>query len=71
MVDTILGPKILGDSTGLKPLDVIFAILVGGALFGVPGMFLGVPFYAVIKNIINAILTRRYNQKYPQDEQPP
>ena len=43
-----LGPKILGESTGLKPLWVIFAIVVGGALFGVLGMFLGVPVMAVI-----------------------
>ena len=41
-----LGPKILGESTGLKPLWVIFAIVVGGAIFGVLGMFLGVPVMA-------------------------
>ena len=47
-----LGPKILGDSTGLKPLWVIFAIVVGGAMFGVLGMFLGVPTMAVICYIL-------------------
>ena len=36
-----LGPKILGDQTGIKPLWVIFGITVGGAYFGVMGMFLG------------------------------
>ena len=48
-----LGPKILGDSTGLKPLWVIFAIVVGGAMFGVLGKFLGVPTMAVICYILN------------------
>lgn len=48
-----LGPKILGDKTGLKPLWVIFSITVGGALFGVLGMFLGVPCVAVLSYILN------------------
>lgn len=60
----ILGPKILGDSTGLKPIDVIFAIIVGGALFGVLGMFLGVPVFAVIKTMVNAVVNKRYDKKY-------
>ena len=51
-----LGPKILGESTGLKPLWVIFAIVVGGALFGVLGMFLGVPVMAVICYITNLVV---------------
>lgn len=44
----ILGPKILGDSTGLSPFWVMFAIFVGGGLFGFAGMLLGVPVFAVI-----------------------
>ena len=48
--------KILGESTGLKPLWVIFAIVVGGALFGVLGMFLGVPVMAVICYITNLVV---------------
>lgn len=48
-----LGPKILGDRTGLKPLWVIFSITVGGSLFGVLGMFLGVPVVAVFSYILN------------------
>lgn len=51
-----LGPKILGDKTGLSPLWVIFAITVGGSLFGVLGMFLGVPCIAVISYILNRII---------------
>lgn len=44
----IIGPKILGDSTGLSAFWVVFAILVGGGLFGFMGMILGVPAFAVI-----------------------
>lgn len=44
----ILGPKILGDSTGLSSFMVIVAIMIGGGLFGVPGMIVGVPVCAVI-----------------------
>jgi hypothetical protein len=44
----ILGPNILGDSTGLSALWVVFAITLGGGLFKVPGMILGVPTFAVI-----------------------
>lgn len=44
----IIGPKILGDSTGLSPFWVMFAIFVGGGLFGFAGMLLGVPIFAVV-----------------------
>jgi len=60
----ILGPKILGDSTGLSPLGVVFSIIVGGAVFGVLGMFLGVPVFAVIVNLLSRFMNRKYNEKY-------
>lgn len=59
----ILGPKILGDSTGLKPLWIIFAITVGGAYFGVLGMFLGVPIVAVISYLLNTFISKRLKNK--------
>lgn len=43
----IIGPTILGDSTGLASFWVMFAILVGGGLFGFLGMVLGIPLFAV------------------------
>jgi predicted PurR-regulated permease PerM len=58
-----LGPKILGDSTGLKPIWVIFAIIVGGAYFGVFGMFLGVPVAAVFAYLINTIIKERLKKR--------
>lgn len=48
----IIGPKILGDSTGLSSFWVVFAILVFGGLWGFPGMLLGVPVMAVIYYIV-------------------
>ncbi len=44
----IIGPKILGKTTRLASFWVMFAIIVGGGLFGFPGMILGVPLFAVI-----------------------
>lgn len=48
----IINPKIIGDSLQLSPILVIFAVTVGGAYFGVLGMFLGVPIITVLKLII-------------------
>ena len=59
----ILGPMILGDSTGLNSFWVIVAILVGGAFFGVPGMFLGVPVFACIYTAIHFFASRRLGKK--------
>ncbi|MCR5368416.1 AI-2E family transporter [Eubacterium sp.] len=52
----ILGPLILGDSTGLSGLWVMVAILVGGNLFGFIGMLLGVPVLACVYALINVII---------------
>lgn len=52
----IIGPKILGDSTGLNSFWVVFAILIGGGLFGILGMILGVPVFAVIYYIARQII---------------
>ncbi|MBR1391726.1 MAG: AI-2E family transporter [Lachnospiraceae bacterium] len=49
----IIGPKILGNSTGLTSFWVVFAIVVGGGLFGFAGMLLGVPTFAVIYYLVN------------------
>ena len=54
----IIGPKILGDTTGLSSLWVIIAILVGGGFFGVKGMFFGVPVCACLYSFVS-FLTRR------------
>ncbi|SET28241.1 AI-2E family transporter [[Clostridium] polysaccharolyticum] len=58
-----LGPKILGESTGLKPIWVIFAITIGDAYFGVLGMFLGVPIVAVLAFLLNEFMNRKLKKK--------
>lgn len=59
----IIGPKILGDSTGLSAFWVVFAILVGGGLFGIIGMILGVPTFAVLYYIAGVFVNNRLERK--------
>lgn len=58
-----LGPKILGNSTGLRPLWIIFAITFGGWAAGAVGMFLGVPTVAVIAFLLNKVVNRKLAKK--------
>lgn len=55
----ILGPKILGDRTGLSAIWVLVAIVVGGGLFGFPGMILGVPTFAVLYELVRQWVNKR------------
>ena len=47
--DNVLVPKIMGDSVGVSPIGVMFAVFAGGELFGLPGLILGIPAAALIK----------------------
>lgn len=58
-----LGPKILGDSTGLRPLWIIFAITVGGWVAGPIGMFLGVPVVAVFAYLVERAIDAKLAKK--------
>ncbi len=58
-----LGPRILGETVGLRPLWIIFAITVGGSIGGVVGMFLGVPVVAVLAYLFDKLLTRLVKKK--------
>ena len=51
----VIGPKILGDSTGLSALWVMFGILLFGGLWGIAGMLVGVPLMAVIYDIVRQL----------------
>lgn len=53
----ILGPKILGDSTGLSSFWVLFSILLFGGLFGFVGMIVGVPTFAVFYKLVTELVT--------------
>lgn len=59
----ILGPKILGDSTGLSAIWVLVSIIVGGGLFGFAGMVVGVPTFAVLYSLTSEFLKNRLREK--------
>ena len=59
----ILGPKILGDATGISSFWVIVAILVGGGFAGVLGMFIGVPVFACIQELLKFLMDRRLRKR--------
>ncbi|MCZ0688652.1 AI-2E family transporter [[Ruminococcus] gnavus] len=64
----IIGPKILGDSTGLSAFWVVFSILFGGGMFGFVGMILGVPTFAVIYYIVKMLVNHQLeNHTLPTD----
>lgn len=72
----IIAPKILGDNTGVSSLCVIIAITICGSIWGVPGMILGVPLFAVVIEWIKRLLELRLKEKgkstdtrayYPRD----
>lgn len=59
----ILGPKILGNSTGLSAFWVVFSILLGGGMFGFIGMVMGVPTFAVLYYLVNMFLNQKLEKK--------
>lgn len=59
----IIGPKILGGSTGLSGFWVIFAITIFGGVMGIPGMIIGVPVFAVIYAMVRSIVNRQLEKK--------
>ena len=78
----VIGPRILGDSTGLSALWVMFGILLFGGIWGILGMLIGVPLMAVIYDIIRQLTFKgmrergygaqvdAYMKKYHPEEQP-
>lgn len=63
----IINPKILGNKLKISPLLVIFAVSVGGAYFGIWGMFLSVPIIAVIKLVLTDYIEYRNRLKDRQE----
>jgi predicted PurR-regulated permease PerM len=59
----VIGPKILGNSTGLSSLGVIISIVIMSSYFGIIGMILGVPIFAVVVAIFKEILEDRLYEK--------
>lgn len=64
----IIGPKILGDSIGISAFWILFALLVAGKFFGIVGMVVGVPIFAIIYSIIKEIVEAKLRAKgLPED----
>lgn len=59
----IIGPTILGDTTGLSEFWVILALMLGGGLWGLPGMIIGVPLFAVLYYVSKRIVERILRKK--------
>ena len=64
----IINPKIVGQSLKVSPLLVIFAITVGGAYFGMLGMFLAVPVSAVVRILVEDYVNWKLSEKKKQSE---
>jgi predicted PurR-regulated permease PerM len=58
-----LDPKIVGENVGVSPFWIITSVTVGGNLFGIPGMILGVPVVVLIKTIIEESIEMRLIEK--------
>jgi len=63
----LIYPHVVGNSVGLSGLWVMFAIFVGGGLFGFLGIFLGVPMFAVIYRLISEYINNRLQKKALQE----
>ena len=59
----VIGPAILGNSLGLKPIWIVFSVTVGGGLFGLVGMIAGVPAFTVIYTLFKRCVSRRLQTK--------
>ena len=60
----VIGPKILGDNIGVSSFCVMISIVIMGNLFGVVGMIIGVPLFAVIIEFVGEFLDKRLRQKH-------
>ena len=61
-----ISPKIIGDKVGLSPILIILGIVLGGGLFGILGMILGIPTIALIKTLLERFMDRRTKDKQLQ-----
>ena len=63
-----ISPQIMGKSLHIHPITIIFILITAGSLFGVPGVILGIPGYAILKVIVSHFYTlfkKRYNKFEP------
>jgi len=51
----LIAPRVVGSSVGIRPLAIIFALLIGGELWGIPGLIVAVPIAGIIKVALDAV----------------
>ena len=59
----VISPKILGDSIGLKSFWILFSIILFGGMFGVVGMLVGVPVFAMLYRYVKYFVNKRLKKK--------
>ena len=59
----IIGPRILGSRVGLSPFWMLFSIIIFGSMFGIAGMIIGVPLFAVAYDLIGSYIDSKLEQK--------
>lgn len=60
----IIGPKILGEKVGVNSLMIVVAITISSGLWGLVGMFIGVPLFAVLRQAIKELVESRLRKKH-------
>ena len=58
-----ISPKIIGDKVGLSPILIILGLVLGGGLFGIWGMLLGIPAIALVKMLLDDFINKRLKDK--------
>ena len=65
----VIGPKILGSKIGLSPFWMLFSIIIFGSMFGIVGMIIGVPLFAVAYDLLNQQINEKLRVKnLPTDD---
>lgn len=59
----IIYPRVVGESVSLPAMWIMIAILIGGGMFGLVGMLLGVPVFAIIYSVMGTFINKRYKQR--------
>lgn len=63
----VISPKVVGDSTGLHPVIVIMAIIIGGSVYGILGMLLSVPIMGIIKLFVSKYIEKKQKENHIND----
>lgn len=54
--NNVLAPKIIGESTGIHPITILLALIIGGGIFGVLGMIFSIPVVAIVKILLDFVM---------------